>query len=186
MELKELINGQTLRFDGHKRGGGEPVKWDDTIHLHKKMRKTAKNQGAQISVYLNREFEPVFKPKKIDPKVKKHLLSEIKNALQENDKIDSLVRAIIDLWKRCNEIEYPCDSKSLDKLDNAIINLAKNFGCNKIVSKFLKSKDAWFEASEEDAGKKTYIVVNKSNDIYVGANKRELTRRITSDKKQKQ
>ena len=97
--MRELIKGQTIRFDAHKRGDGQPTAWGDGVHLHKVMNNDRYNR-AEVLIPIDNADDVEFRKVigKTRP-IKRRITKEISNALNKNPQkrkefIETLFREI--------------------------------------------------------------------------------------------
>ena len=94
MRMKELVKGQKIRIDNHRRGAGGVDYYDDPandIHLDKTMYDGKKKNGEyQIRVSLNSD-RPFTVNRDENERIPNRLLEEIQTAFGDRDKRDRFV-----------------------------------------------------------------------------------------------
>lgn len=78
MSIRQLINGQTIEIDNHKRG--ELIIWDRSIHLHKRMNGDKYN-GVDVIIPIAEYGELKF-GNKVKSKKQQEIKNEIKDAFK--------------------------------------------------------------------------------------------------------
>lgn len=58
--MRNILKGQSLRFDAHDSGSGKPVAWGNGLHLHKTMNRDRYN-GAEVLIPLDNDFDIEFR-----------------------------------------------------------------------------------------------------------------------------
>lgn len=127
--MKELVKGQKIRIDNHKRGTGVVDYYDDPandIHLDKTMYDGKKKNGEyQIRVPLNSN-RPVTVNREENKRIPGRLLDEIQDAFGNPDKKQRFVDGMREVLKG-----YPIRDKNnvnVDKVQEAMNRISNAFG----------------------------------------------------------
>lgn len=173
--MKSLIQGQSIRFEAHKRGDGEPIEWGKGLHMHKIMNDNKYN-GAEVLLYLDStrelEFRKIQGREKI---VKLHLRNEISNAFKK-DKVKSkkLIQVIMSTIS-----EYSVDlplSERIENLRNGALRIAKSFDLkSKTKEDILKNTNDYIKSYttyHKDEFEKEFFIIQdiEGNCIKIGDN----------------
>jgi len=102
--MKELLKGQSLRFDIHDRGSGKPVVWGNGLHLHKTMNNDRYN-GAEILVPLDNDYDIEFRNIRGKNKdIERRIRNEIYDSLVKYpQKRKELARTLFDQIERFSQ-----------------------------------------------------------------------------------
>lgn len=113
--MKELVKGQKIRIDNHRRGTNGVVYYDDSandIHLDKTLYDGKKKNGEyQIRVPLNSE-RPVTVNRNQKERIPNRLLKEILTAFEDSDKRNRFVKEMRDVLQG-----YPIRNKNASEID---------------------------------------------------------------------
>ena len=127
--MKELVKGQKIRIDNHRRGTGGIDYFDDPandIHLDKTMYDGKKKKGSyQIRVPLNSN-RPVTVNRDEEKEIPKRLLEEVQSAFVDDEKRKRFVKEMSDVLNG-----YPIKDKNqanVDKVKTAMRKVADAFG----------------------------------------------------------
>lgn len=124
--MKSLIQGQSIRFDIHKKGDNVPNEWGKGLHMHKIMNDDRYN-GAEVLLYLDSTRELEFrKIQGREETVKSNLRNEISNAFKK-DKVKSrkLIQTIMSTISEYSD-DLPL-SERVENLRNGALRIAKSF-----------------------------------------------------------
>ncbi|MDO4756624.1 MAG: hypothetical protein Q4A54_09780 [Parabacteroides sp.] len=125
MSLSRLIDGQTIKIDNHNRG--THYKWDEAIHLHKRMN-SDKYRGAQVIIPIAVDKELEFRS--IDGKeiIEMQIKNEIEKAFSNNTIRTMFVKTLIDeLTKLFTDNKIPKEKWNI-LFDEVAIRIVKYFG----------------------------------------------------------
>jgi hypothetical protein len=189
MNLKKLINNQTISVDDHKWGNGEIKEWDlesTDIHLEKKTktRIDGEYRTVTIKVPLNSD-----RPIKIENKEKhesledvpRRLKKEIKAAFANETKRENFIKDLILVLKDFHSI-----LGTMSNARQALLRIAKHFEIDLTYENMIKSFDdviqRYTESFEDKDGIKYYMTVNNKR-IKIGdyKDKKELERLHNND-----
>lgn len=82
--MRQLIKGQTIRFDAHQRGDGQPTGWKNGVHLHKVMNNNRYNR-AEVLIPIDNDGDIEFRNVKGETRpIKRSIIKEISNTLNKN------------------------------------------------------------------------------------------------------
>ena len=124
--MKNLIKGESIRFDIHDSGSGQEVNSDRDLHMHKIMNKDRYN-GAEVLIPVkgDRELE-IRKIKGNSRKVRNQIINEINNALKKDKKKRiRFVNDVISQIDRYSE-DLPIEEK-VEYLKKGLSNIIKHF-----------------------------------------------------------
>lgn len=151
----ELIKGQTVSIDNHDRANGQPIFFDDRIHIHKRMNKD-RYTGFEVYLYLNADK---------DMKIENHhgkksdvarLNSEMKKAFKDPRKRTDFVESMLyELNRKCT---YDSTEKRLKANLLSAQNIAKQFELRE--TSFLKNDSNCFEVILKDNEGNSYFLLH--------------------------
>ena len=61
MSLESLIKGQTIKIDNHTQGCNVEYKWNEAVHLHKRMNGEGRFNKAEIIIPLSSKGKLYFR-----------------------------------------------------------------------------------------------------------------------------
>ncbi len=166
MSLKELINGQDIMIDDHKRGAKEIKNWDsdDDIHIDKttQYKVEGKLQAVQIKIPLNSNKKISVEAKTKINEVPRKLKKEIVKAFENKNQREYFIK---DLLKILKNFESTIDN--LDKVQEAMSRVAKHFDLNSWteqeikhdIGKTLKSVARLYK--DEENNNEYYIIIDR-------------------------
>lgn len=113
--MKELVKGQKIRIDNHRRGAGGIDYFDDPandIHLDKTLYDGKKKNGEyQIRVPLNSD-RPVTVNREENERIPNRLLDEVQTAFEDRDKRNRFVGEMREILQG-----YPIRDKNAPEVD---------------------------------------------------------------------
>lgn len=127
--MRELIKGQTIRFDAHDSGSGREVSWDNSsVHLHKIMNEH-KYKGVEVLIPLNEDKELEFR-KSYNGDIERRIRNEISDVLnKDTQKRKELIRTLFKQIERYSHNE-PSEKRIKNLIDGAN-RIAKHFDLKK-------------------------------------------------------
>ena len=173
--MKELIEGQSIRFEAHKQGDGESIEWGKGLHMHKTMNSDRFN-GAEVLLYLDstRELEFMHIQGR-EQKVKSQLVNEIKNAFKKDKvKTAKLIKTILSTISTYS-VDLPL-SKRIENLRNGALRIAKSFELRpNIKEKILRDTNDYIKnyiSYHKDEFENEYFIIQdiEGNCIKIGDN----------------
>lgn len=160
-EMKELIQGQTIRLDNHDSGSGRAVTWGSGIHVHKKMNSDRYN-SAEVIIPLDKSGKLEFrKLQGRSEMIEKQLKNEINRALKNKSKRWEFVSSVL---KRLESYSSSVPKPQLVRnLRMGAENLASHFDLQPTIveesKRILKGQLSSFLTEHvNDEGKVSYIL----------------------------
>lgn len=97
--MRELIEGQTIKFDNHRRGDGQAAVVQG-LHMHKRM--NGKNfKGVDAIFPLTGKGDIEFRPKSFADDRRRQLMNEVQSVLKKDPaRQRELVQAVVDETER--------------------------------------------------------------------------------------
>ncbi len=126
--MRELIKGQEIRIDDHRRGTNQPKDWDDKsaeVHLDKRT-SWGKRKRAIIKIPINSNREPYYElDNERDDSFKSKMNKEINEALSDKKTREKFTKEIIERIKN-----FESDLSNREKAQSAVKQIAKAFDLN--------------------------------------------------------
>lgn len=99
--MKSIIDNQTVRFDSHDAGSGQPQRWGDgVVHMDKRFSK-GRRRGIKIKIPIDSNQQIDFGSRNPDDLEIREIVNELKKALRPGNKRKELIGKIvktIDSW----------------------------------------------------------------------------------------
>ena len=160
-KLKELINGQDLKFDTHQAGDGAEVNWQ-SLHMDKSMH--GKKGKARFDLFG--ESDPVnngMKPNDFD-----RVISEVRKVLGKNqDTVEKFASEIVSQIER-----FKNGNANVDDVSQAAKNIARYFDLKpdflRVVTEYAIGKLVSFASIHYDEeSKKLFEIVVDDKSVYI-------------------
>lgn len=169
--MKTLINGQSIKIDNHKRGDGNPIKFEPGIHIHKRMNHH-RYAGAEVEIPLA-ENRPMKIKIKGNKKQEARLRSEIQKAFKDVKKTTAFVKSMLEELNRI--CTYKDDKDRSESFRTSANNIAKHFGLKEAVREDIiqNTQDIFETIHIDDENKPHYLLQDKKKEnIRIGDSKK--------------
>ena len=174
MNVRQLINGQTIQLDNHNRGG--ELIYGRGLHLHKRMNKGILG-SAEVIVPLFEDGEIEFRSLRGHEKIKARLRNEIRKAFKDKHIRMNFVKSFyksMDIILSNSKIEDI--NTKINNLKKASLRMASCFGLTpKIVNHIMEEADTFYAEFVTEDGFNGYIKSDVQNEtITIGTDLEEI------------
>ena len=174
MNVRQLINGQTVQLDNHNRGS--ELIYERGLHLHKRMNKGVMG-SAEVIVPLSEDGEIEFRSLRGNDKIKARIRNEIKKAFKDKHIRINFVKSFyksMDIILSNSKIED--FNTKIDNLKKASLRMASCFGLTpKIVNYFMEEANTFYAEFVTKDGFNGYMKSDVQNEtITIGTDLEEI------------
>ena len=166
MNVRQLINGQTVQLDNHNRGS--ELIYGRGLHLHKRMNKGVMG-SAEVIVPLFEDGEIEFRSLRGHETIKARLRNEIRKAFKDK-------RIRMNFVIRLSNSRIEDINTKIDNLKKASLRMASCFGLTpKIVNYIMEEADTFYAEFVTEDGFNGYIKSDVQNEtITIGTDIEEI------------
>ncbi len=132
MNLRKLVNNQTITIDDHKWGAKEIRNWDVSstdIHIEKKTnyKLNGKKQQVKIKLPINSKRDITIEPSQRDnlEQIPSKLAKEIKTAFSKEKLKKAFIKDLIYVLT-----DFNSNLDNLEKVKDAVFRISKHFDLN--------------------------------------------------------